>query len=85
MKHFCIIANMEKEMAYEMSEKIKNYLLEHQKDCMVLKGQGCAGDGVPYTCEDEIPDTVDCAIVLGGDGTIIQAADDLVQDRKSVV
>ena len=37
MKHFCIIANMEKEMAYEMSEKIKNYLLEHQKDCMVLK------------------------------------------------
>ena len=78
MNHFCIIANTEKDMALEMSEEMKEYLLKHKKECLILEGRGKAGNGISFTIEDDIPDTVDCAIVLGGDGTIIQAADDLV-------
>ena len=39
----------------------------------------CILDGVSYTDAQTIPEDVDCILVLGGDGTLLQAARDVVE------
>lgn len=41
--------------------------------------QGCPAQKYKYTNPSEIPENTQCVIVLGGDGTMIQAARDLVE------
>lgn len=68
MNKFCIIANTDKELSEEYAYKIDEY----------LKSKGCTTDIIfvrsiePYN--KTICDDADCVIVLGGDGTLIQAA-----------
>ena len=38
-------------------------------------------EGFHYTDPSQIPENIDCAIVLGGDGTLLQAARDVVDRR----
>lgn len=78
MKHFCVITNRDKDYHYELAGEIESLLADLGADCMVLPNKPVMVEGCErYTDADQIPDDVECAIVLGGDGTMIQAANDL--------
>jgi len=80
MNSFYVIANTSKETAVKTTEFIKQYLEEKGKICYVQ--DAAAGDGsssFKYTDPAAVPDDVDCVLVLGGDGTLLQASRDLIE------
>ncbi len=72
METFYIITNRLKDQDFRITEEIRNYIEEHGKRC-VLSEKDEEGHIVPGT----VPEGMDCALVLGGDGTLIRAAREL--------
>lgn len=82
MEKFCIIANNDKDKDGKISNYVKKYLEDHGKQCVIAKKSEChIQEYDPYTDLSVIGDDVDCAIVLGGDGTLIQSANDLIHHQ----
>ncbi|MCR5501845.1 MAG: NAD(+)/NADH kinase [Lachnospiraceae bacterium] len=76
MKHFFVIINREKEGTREVSADIHRYLTEHGATCVIDQTDpSLMKEG--YTDIRQLPKDTDCVIVLGGDGTLLQAANDL--------
>ena len=71
MKNFFVITNVNKDVGLKVTQSIQSYL--------ELKGAKCQifSDNL-WVCEDEnrlsIPKDTECILVLGGDGTMLQAA-----------
>lgn len=84
MDKFCIITNPDKDKNYEMTRQITRYLGDHGKECFIASSLLDEYDNY-YTDSTTIPEGTECAIVLGGDGTIIQAANDLVNRRIPIL
>lgn len=79
MEHFYLIANPGKEGAEEVAGQITEYLQQHGASCEGRPQQvRKAGTGYGFTEAERIPKKTQCVITLGGDGTMIQAARDLV-------
>ena len=79
MNKFCIITNSDKDTNYEMAQHIVGFLKEKGRECIIMENRLSESAGIRhFTDVKKIPDDADCAIVLGGDGTMIQAAIDLV-------
>ncbi len=78
MKQFCIIANRDKDEFLEVTKKIQDYLIQNKRG-VFLAEQAFKEGYFNYTDAATIPEDTECAIVLGGDGTIIQAAHDLLK------
>lgn len=76
MKRFCIITNREKDGSMEVTNRIAAFL-ENRGGKIYLAGEEYRGGGARYTRAEDIPEDTQCALVLGGDGTILQAAHDL--------
>ena len=76
MKNFYLITNSEKDKDLEVTGSIKDYLISHGSSCILhvaaVKTMGA------YTDACKVPEETECVIVLGGDGTLIQAARDMV-------
>jgi len=73
MDRFLIIRNKEKDKDYRVTDKIVAYIEKAGKQVFFTSvSTALKSDKVDIPCD------VDCAIVLGGDGTIIQAANDLM-------
>lgn len=72
MNHFCIYTNVHKDKDLFFTEKLRSFLIQQNKRCSIKTSE-----------EEEIPQDVDCILVLGGDGTMLQAARD-VMERKGV-
>lgn len=85
MDKFYIIANREKDKNLETTKLIHDYLVARGKECTVREYQGKGGAAKKtegrYTDAAWIPQETECILVLGGDGTLIQAARDTV-DRN---
>jgi NAD+ kinase len=80
MNRFCIIQNSDKENIATASKCISESLSLRGKESVILPNvMNVVNQEVHYTDTDLIPDDMECAIVLGGDGTVIQAAIDLVK------
>lgn len=77
MRRFYVIPNYSKERTYPCACKIRSFLLEHGAFCEINPMPGKKGDGYLYTDVSGIPEGIECIIVLGGDGTLIQAVHDL--------
>ena len=65
MKKFYIITNLLKDKTLETTHRIKKYIEDHDKECVLA------------TPERILPEGTDCVLVLGGDGTLIRAARDM--------
>ena len=65
MNKFYIITNLLKDKTLETTHRIKHYIEEHGKECVLA------------TPERILPEGTDCVLVLGGDGTLIRAARDM--------
>ncbi len=76
MERFCIITNREKDGSMEVTNRIAAFL-ENRGGKVYLAGEEYRGGGARYTRAEDIPEDTQCALVLGGDGTILQAAHDL--------
>ncbi len=68
MKKFAIIRNTDKDPRGVVTNKVADYLTAKGGTCIVLDG------------DEELCEEVDCAVVLGGDGTLLRAAKK-VRDR----
>ena len=80
MDTFYIITNHQKDEKLEMTRKIQEYLEEHGKTCCIQSERNieCTEEDYKYTNASLIPKDVECVLVLGGDGTLIQGARDIV-------
>lgn len=79
MERFCVVTNSSKDRGYKTSKEIRDYLEKKGKQCVItMDYANHFEDSLAYTDVSEIPKDTQCAIVLGGDGTFIQAAVDLL-------
>lgn len=80
MDIFYIITNHQKDEKLEMTRQIQEYLETHGKTCYIqCQASACAEHAdYKFTNAEEIPEDVECVLVLGGDGTLIQGARDIV-------
>lgn len=78
MNKFYVIANSQKDMDFAMADKISEYIITKGGTCVCQK-RDIGKEGIKYNSADAslIPEGTECVIVLGGDGTLIQAARDL--------
>lgn len=75
MDRFCIVANRTKDKNFELAEHIKKYLEDRGKTC-VIATESTEEDPLLVVRKhlSVIPDDTELCIVLGGDGTMLQAA-----------
>ena len=78
MNKFYVIANSQKDMDFAMADKISEYIIAKGGTCVCQK-RDIGKEGIKYNSADAslFPEGTECVIVLGGDGTLIQAARDL--------
>lgn len=75
MNKFCLITNRNKDADLELTNEIIKYMTLHQKDCVCIDREENHEVNNGSAIRDKIGKDTDCILVLGGDGTIIQAAD----------
>ncbi len=73
MNQFYIITNSNKDPNHEMTYRVKKYLESKGKKCILEKR-----DDNGTLVSDDFLNNIDGAIVLGGDGTLIRAARELI-------
>ena len=78
MDKFYIITNRDKDQNLRLTEEIVQYLKEHGKKCQVQQAERRVEGEYHYTDPALIPEDTQCILVLGGDGTLLQAARDVV-------
>lgn len=78
MKRFCIITNQDKDNELATTCEVEQYLREFGCECFRTV---CNFEALStgYTDVAQIPKDTDCAIVLGGDGTLLHAIQDLAE------
>lgn len=78
MDNFYIIANLQKDSDFVFTGQICDYIKSRGRKCSYQEFDAKNQDG-KYNSADvkKIPPDTECVIVLGGDGTLIQAARDL--------
>ncbi len=87
MNTFYIITNYQKDKNLEMTRQIQQYLESHGKTCNIQPKDKMAGlqSDYKFTNAEEISDDVECVLVLGGDGTLIQSARDTVDKNIPIL
>lgn len=78
MDKFYIITNSAKDKNQEFTDEIVKYLKDHGRQCQVQLAERKKEGAYHYTNPDLIPEGTQCLLVLGGDGTLLQAARDVV-------
>ncbi|MEE1030626.1 MAG: NAD(+)/NADH kinase [Ruminococcus sp.] len=82
MDKFTIITNSIKDPSRIVTNRIADYLHSHKKECLILEAEDKKpGQKYYYTDVSKIPDDTQCVIVLGGDGTLLQAARDVIDKQ----
>lgn len=75
MKKFYIITNECKDPDFEITYRVRDYLVKCGRSCMIRNQSHQNNKG--HTDSNLLNEDVDCVLVLGGDGTLLQAAVDL--------
>ena len=69
MDRYLIVTNDGKDVDYAVTDHVISLLEEAEKTCIV-----CQKDEKKNIILDSVPDDIDCAIVIGGDGSLIEVA-----------
>ena len=69
MKRFLIVTNDGKDTDHKVTNKLKQLLEDAGRSCIL-----CEKDAKKRIVRSSIPDDIDCVIVIGGDGSLIEAA-----------
>ena len=81
MKAFYIVPNREKDKDLAVTRQITEYLDKNGCSSVVCESRREKAGRRHYTDPDQVPEGTECVLVLGGDGTLLQAARDLVSKR----
>ena len=76
MDNFYVMTNPSKDIDFKVTYFIRDYLIKKGKNCIVDTGRDHGKEG--YTDISKVNGRMECVIVLGGDGTLLKAAADLV-------
>lgn len=76
MKHFLTITNIQKDEKKSFTKEVKDYIEQKGGTCLCYYSSGNK-ERVEQIDPKQIPEGVECILVLGGDGTLIRAARDL--------
>lgn len=78
MDNFYVVTNRIKDPDMAFAHEIMNYLNSMGKHCVCQpENETVDGTKYRYTNADNVPKDTQCIVVLGGDGTLIQASRDL--------
>lgn len=69
MNHFLIVTNDGKDKDYAVTGRVEAFLKTRGRKCTI-----CKKNEEKKIIRAEIPEKIDCAIVIGGDGSFIEAA-----------
>ncbi|MEG0962019.1 MAG: NAD(+)/NADH kinase [Lachnospiraceae bacterium] len=78
MKHFYIIANPQKDINLVLTQKIQQSILKQGGTCGYQINRKSEDATL---CQEEIPKETECILVVGGDGTLLRVARDLVKGK----
>lgn len=78
MEHIFVITNQHKDPGLHVTGQIEDFLKKHGKRCTVQAKEYSDSDSRGGEDSNRIPGDVDCVLVLGGDGTMLQAARDIM-------
>lgn len=81
MEHIFVITNEHKDPGLCVTGQIEEFIKRNGKRCTVQVKESVSRDFAGYTDSAHIPEDVDCVLILGGDGTMLQAARDTI-DRN---
>ena len=73
MERFYLITNRAKDPDLTVTDQIRQYLEERGKTCLLCDNSE-KGEKYHYTDPAKVPSDIDGILVLGGDGTLLQAA-----------
>ncbi len=85
MKHFYIVTNQQKDKELKLTRKVQEYIIGLGGTCGYGLNSGAGADGYRNLMPEEIPDNTECVLCIGGDGTLIRAARDLVETTIPVI
>lgn len=87
MKHFFLYVNKHKDENMRMTHRIRRFLEEKGLQCTVclLDVYSRKKSMTKQEEEIQIPEDADCILVLGGDGTVLQAARDTMESHIPLV
>lgn len=77
MKSFVLLTNYERDKDLKITNMVLDYLEEHGCKCCLppyVPGDDDNDDNIEHYDLSEVPDDVECALTLGGDGTLLLAA-----------
>ena len=78
MKHFYVITTAQKDPTHKVAQRIREYLQSRNVTCTIQGEEEHPFGSYKSTNPEKVPEDVDCVLVLGGDGTVLRAARDLV-------
>ena len=76
MNNFFIITNQPKDPGFQVTNSAAAYLHDHGANVTLRESKGLGE--ARHTDPQEVPEGTECILVLGGDGTLLRAAGDLV-------
>lgn len=79
MKHFYIITNKQKDENLKVTLEVQRYIEEHGGTCHYGLNREIGPEGYQNLNAGQIPPETECVLCVGGDGTLIRAARDLVE------
>ena len=77
MKNFYLVVNPTRDRGLDTANKVETHLKDN--GCTVKTHISEKVENDIYTAADSIPEGTECILVIGGDGTMIQAARDLAE------
>lgn len=80
MKNFYVVANRSKSGIEEYINKVKDYLELRSAKCTIDNDYSKINND-NHTQPEDIPKEAECVIVMGGDGTLLRAANDLADSK----
>ena len=78
MKKFCVVTNSYKDKKMKIANTILDYITMHRGECIVIDNVDADNGNFKILSIDQVPQDTECVISIGGDGTLLHAAKDLI-------
>lgn len=78
MKVFGVVTNSYRDIKLNTAKKVREYLTDKGADCTIIDNVDDKTGEFKVLNKNELPANLECAISIGGDGTLLHAAKDLL-------
>lgn len=78
MKNFCVITNNYKDKKLKTAHTIFDYIQRHGGNCRIIENVDAQTGDFKILSPNDLPTDTECVISIGGDGTLLHAAKELI-------